>query len=366
MPDASLMKSLNRSELIEWVIDSLDRRVGEGLSARQRHQLQQALFKSLDTTLCEDELPQARQVTILLTDLRGFTAVAEQYPPHLVVKMLNHYFTRMCEIVFRHGGFVDKFMGDAVMVVFGLPDYRQDDLQRAIACAVEMQHAMLEVNERMSEQGYPRLYMGVGINTGEVVVGRLGSDLHHEYTIIGDSVNLAFRIEAYSLRGQVLLSEHSRHLAESYIDCGPPNQVELKGKEKPMNLYELLATYRPHYLAVPRVESRRSPRILVDFPISFQTLKEKTVVRTQHQGRAVDLSYNGLHAYLPMQLRTLSDIRITLSTSLMSRHNRYIYAKVLDAKQEEGGWLCRMEFTRIDEEGQAAIKSFIDQAVALR
>jgi adenylate cyclase len=360
------MKSLTRAELIKWVIDSLGSKIGRDLTARQRHRLQQVLFKSLDPTLSSNEHPQTRQVSILLTDLRGFTAVAEQYPPNLVITVLNQYLTHMCEIVFRHGGLVDKFMGDAIMVVFGLPEYRQDDLQRAIACAVEMQRAMLDLNQQMSEQGYPRLYMGVGINTGEVVVGRLGSDLHHEYTIIGDEVNLAFRIEAYSLRGQILLSEHSHHLAESYIDCAPPNQVELKGKAHPMNLYELYATYRPHYLEVPRIESRRSPRVPVDFPISFQTLKEKTIARTRHQGRAVDLSYYGLHAYLPVKLRNMSDIRITLSTSLMSSMNRYIYAKVLDAKQQDEGWLCRMEFTRIDDEGQATIKNYIDQAVALR
>lgn len=360
------MNNLKRSELIHWVIDSLGNKIEHGLSARQRHQLQQVLFKSLDSTLCDNTKPQSRQVTILLTDLRGFTAVAEQYPPHLVVDMLNHYFTRMCEIVFRYGGLVDKFMGDAIMVVFGLPEYRHDDLERAIACAVEMQRAMLEVNDRISERGYPSLYMGVGINTGEVVVGRLGSDLHHEYTVIGDEVNLAFRIEAYSLRGQILLSEHSRHLAERYIECGPPNQVELKGKEKPMNLYELRSTQRPHYMEVPRVEARRSPRIPVDFPISFQTLMDKTITRKHHQGRAVDLSYYGLHAYLPMKLRSLSDIRITLSTSLMSKQNSYIYAKVLDAQKDDGGWLCRMEFTRIDDQGQAAIKHYIDQVVALR
>jgi adenylate cyclase len=360
------MKSLNRADLINWIIDSLGSKIGSDLTARQRHRLQQVLFKSLDPTLSSNEQPQTRQVSILLTDLRGFTAVAAQYPPNLVITVLNQYFTRMCEIVFRYGGLVDKFMGDAIMVVFGLPKYRPDDLDRAIACAVEMQRAMLELNEKMSEQGYPKLYMGVGINTGEVVVGRLGSDLHHEYTIIGDEVNLAFRIEAYSLRGQVLLSEHSYHLAESYIDCSRPNQVELKGIAHPMNLYELYATYRPHYLEVPRVEFRRSPRVAVDFPISFQTLKEKTILRTRHQGQAVDLSYYGLHAYLPVKLRSHSDIRITLSTSLMSSMNRYIYAKVLDTKQQDDGWLCRMEFTRIDDEGQAAIKNYIDQAVALR
>jgi adenylate cyclase len=324
------------------------------------------LFKSLDSTLYKYEQPQNREVTILLTDLRGFTAVAAQYPPHLVFRILNYYFSSMCEIVFRYGGLIDKFMGDAIMVVFGLPEFRRDDLERAIACAVDMQCAMLELNKHMNEQGYPLLYMGAGINTGEVVVGRLGSDLHHEYTVIGNEVNLTFRIEAYSLRGQILLSEQSQNLAKSFIEYGAPNQVELKGKAKPMRLYELRATWRPHYMAVPRIEARRSPRVPVDFPISFQTLRDKAVMRTRHKGRAVDLSYYGLHAYLPMKLRTLSDIRISLSTSLMSRKSSYIYAKVLEAKQEEDGWLCRMEFTRIDDEGQAAIKGFIDRVVALR
>jgi adenylate cyclase len=360
------MQNLNRSELINWVIESLDSKIKKGISPKQRHQLQQALYKTLDSTLCNHEQPQNREVTILLADLRGFTAIAAQYPPHLVIRILNDYFSSMCEIVFRYGGLIDKFMGDAIMAVFGLPEFRQDDLERAIACAVEMQCAMQELNKRMDERGYPRLYMGAGINTGEVVAGRLGSDLHHEYTIIGDEVNLVFRIEAYSLRGQILLSEQSQHLATSFIEYGPPNQVELKGKAKPMKLYELRATRRPHYMAVPRVEARRSPRIPVDFPISFQTLRDKAVTRTLHKGRAVDLSYYGLHAYLPMQLRTLSDIRISLSTSLMNRKSSYIYAKVLEAKQEENGWLCRMEFTRIDDEGQAAIKGFIDRVVALR
>jgi len=119
------MNRLNRSELIYKVIDSLSTKIEHGLSTRQRQQLQQALFKSLDSALCENVEPETRQVTILLTDLRGFTAVAEQYPPHLVMDMLNHYFTRTCEIVFRYGGYIDKFIGDAIMVVFGLPEYRR-------------------------------------------------------------------------------------------------------------------------------------------------------------------------------------------------------------------------------------------------
>lgn len=356
---------MKQAEEIERIIDTVGDVLETQLSPIQKSRLHQALIKTLD--LPEGgKKPQTKQVTILLSDLRGFTALSENYPPDIVIEILNFYFSRMCEIIFRFGGSIDKFMGDSIMALFGLSEQRDDDLERAIACAVEMQRSMQSINSENVKHGHPRLFMGIGINTGHVVAGNLGSELHHEYTVIGDEVNLASRIEAYSLRGQILLSEHSRELAKDYIECTEPNQVLVKGKQIPVNLYELLATSRPKQLEVPRVESRRSPRIEVDFPLSFQPLKGKSVSPTSFAGRAVDLSYNGLQALLPIQLQTLSDIRITLYTSLMSEQSSHIYAKILDHEKQGDDWLSRMEFTGIDDAGQAAIKDYIDQAVSRR
>jgi adenylate cyclase len=269
----------------------------------------------------------------------------------------------MCEIIYNFGGSIDKFMGDSIMALFGLAERKEDDLQRAIACAVEMQRAMLHINSEISKHGYPRLFMGIGINTGRVVAGHLGSELHHEYTVIGNEVNLASRIEAYSLRGQILLSERVREMARDYIETASPNQVLVKGKQNPVLLYELLSTNYPRHLEVPRVESRRSPRIEVDFPIAFHTLQNKIASEKSFSGRAVDLSYNGLQADLPIELDILSDIQITLYTSLMSEQSSHIYAKILDCEKHDGSWLSRMEFTGIDDTGQAAIKNYIDQSI---
>jgi adenylate cyclase len=137
----------------------------------------------------------------------------------------------------------------------------------------------------------------------------------------------------------------------------------VKGKHVPVSLYELYSTSQPRHLEVPRVESRRSPRIEVDFPIAFHTLENKIVSDRSFAGRAVDLSYNGLQADLPIELDILSDIQITLYASLMSEQSCYIYAKILDCEKRDGSWLSRMEFTGIDETGQAAIKNYIDQTI---
>lgn len=354
---------MKHAEEIERIIDTVGKTLDSQLSSNERIHLHQALMKSLDETPAGGNRPQYKQVTILLSDLRGFTAIAERYPPETVIKVLNLYFSRMCEIIFSFGGSIDKFMGDSILALFGLTERKEDDLERAIACAVEMQRAMLEINSENNKHGYPRLFMGIGINTGEVVAGHLGSELHHEYTVIGDEVNLASRIEAYSLRGQILLSERVREMAQAYIETSPPNHVMVKGKQVPVSLYELLSTHRPRHMEVPRVESRRSPRIEVDFPIAFHTLQNKVVSDNSYSGRAVDLSYNGLQANLPVELEILSDIQITLYTSLMSEQSSHIYAKILDCEKHDGNWLSRMEFTGIDDTGQAAIKNYIDQTI---
>lgn len=352
----------NHAELIESFVKVVAQTFkGEFTPPKQAH-LRQELLKKFTP---QHATPVSKKVTILLSDLRGFTAMAEQYPATTIIRILNLYFSRMSEIIFRYGGTIDKFMGDSIMTIFGMPEARTDDLERAIACAVEMQRSMLEVNSLNTEHGYPRLFMGIGINTGNVVVGNLGSELHCEHTVIGDEVNLVSRIEAFSLRGQILLSEHSYELAQGYIECGQCNQAKIKGKHHPVNFYELFATMRPRYLEVPRVEARKSPRIPVDFPLRFSLLSDRQVAQNSYEGTAVDLSYHGLQAHLPIELEAFSDLRIELSTSLMLNNPNHIYAKVLRTQPEKSGWLSRMEFTTIDDMGQETIKSYIDQSIAL-
>lgn len=306
---------------------------------------------------------ESKLLTILFSDIRGFTSIAENYPAMRVVDMLNRYLSRMCQIIIHHGGTIDKFMGDSIMVLFGAPVGKEDDVERAIACAVEMQIAMSGVNAQNRKQRMPEIFMGIGINTGSVVAGPLGSELHSEYTVIGDEVNLTSRIEAQSLRGQILISESTYLLARDFVEVGKPNHVHVKGKRDPVRLYELLATHRPGLLQVPRREERKSPRILVEMPFSFQLLDGKHISDRRWHGRVLDLGYYGFLAWTPAYLPPHSEVRVSLATHPLEPATRQCYARVLHCKSDKEGYRVSMEFSSIDDTSLRAIKHFVDSMV---
>ena len=174
-----------------------------------------------------------REATILFADLRGFSAIAEKYPPEVVLGVLSSCFGLMTEIIVRHYGTIDKFMGDAIMVVFhGENPSPRDHVQRALLCAVEMQIAMTELRGQHRQDGLPEVYLGIGISTGTVMAGLIGSAAYRAYTVIGEEVNLAARIEAFSLRGQVLMSEATYAHCGDFVQTGEPMEVYVKGPQR--------------------------------------------------------------------------------------------------------------------------------------
>jgi len=357
------MHNIQKERLIRSLLDILP--APAEATEVDAENLRQRISDAVDDAVSTSQEVDSRRVTILLSDLRGFTQVAEKYTALEMVEALNRYFARMSEIIIRWGGTIDKFMGDAIMALFGAPKQRPDDIEAALACAIEMQLAMKEINQANAAMGMAPLYMGIGINTGEVVAGNLGSALHSEYTVIGDQVNLASRVEAHSLRGQILLSENTWQLAREYISIGDVNEVRVKGKKGMVRMYELLATRRPHRLAAPRREIRNSPRVEVETPFTFQRLDGKSVLPQEHHGRMVDLSYGGMYMVSPVAIEPFADIRITLSLSILGSDLADIYAKVLRVNPVNEGLECRVEFTSMDPQAALGIKEFVDSIVEL-
>jgi len=301
---------------------------------------------------------QTREVTILIADLRGFTAIASEFPSGTVVQMLNPVFVCMSEVVFKHGGTIDHFMGDAIMVLFGAIHKRDDDVARALACAVEMQARMQQLNIEHSARALPELFMGIGINTGEVMAGVFGSDVYSEYTVIGDEVNLASRIEAFSLRGQVLISESTFDRCRDYVETGEPMGVHVKGKAGTINVREVLSIPTKG-LRVPRQEIRRSHRVDVDLPFEYQQIRAGIVIPEAHYGRILDIGYYGLLVELARPLPLMDEVKLSFDLPHVTFVAENIYAKVVNQKSRDGRNFTGLEFTSVPPKVNAKIQLFV-------
>ena len=182
------------------------------------------------------------QVTILFTDIRSFTSISEKMDAQALVGLLNEYFTDMVGIVMQEEGVVDKYIGDAIMAVFGAPVPKPNDAVNAVRAAVRMRHALRKLNERLAERGLAPLRTGIGIHTGEVVAGNIGSEARMEYTVIGDAVNLASRLESSTkeLGTDVLISEDTNALLDNELETKAVREITVKGRAKPVIVYEVI------------------------------------------------------------------------------------------------------------------------------
>ena len=184
------------------------------------------------------------EITILFCDIREFTSLSENLPPEEVVRILNRYFSFMVEVIFAYGGTLDKFMGDGIMAFFGAPRPDPEHARNACLAALAMQLELRRLNLVMEWEGIPPLSIGVGINTGEAVVGNIGTDRRMEYTAIGDHVNLASRLEVLNkeFKTGVIISEFTLERAGSFAvrDLG---EVDIRGKREPIRIYELIDTH---------------------------------------------------------------------------------------------------------------------------
>lgn len=212
----------------EFIKSTFERYVSKELAAN-------LLKRKDDIKLGGDEVT----VSILFSDIRRFTTLAERLPPAQVVELLNTYFSRMIHVVNKHGGIVDKLMGDSVMALFGVPFATQNDTHNAVKCAVDMQREVILFNRERKGQGLPVLEMGIGINTGKVIAGNIGSAERMEYTVIGDNVNIAARLQGIASPGQVLVSDATYNQVKDAVMATHLEPTALKGKRIPVGVYRI-------------------------------------------------------------------------------------------------------------------------------
>ncbi len=181
----------------------------------------------------------SQTITILFADIRGFTRISEHAPPEKIVSLLNRYFSAMTDIIFAHGGTLDKYLGDGLMALFGAPTATPEDASNALNAAVAMQRRLLGINQELRAEGLSEIGVGMGLHTGEVIVGYIGSERRSEYTAIGDTVNTSSRLESNARGGEILLSDATAKAAHSRYKLKPREPITVKNREQPVILWEV-------------------------------------------------------------------------------------------------------------------------------
>ena len=181
-----------------------------------------------------------REVTVLFSDIRGFTALSETMPPGEMATLLTDYFTEMVECVFRNEGTLDKFIGDSVMAQWGAPIGSREDPDKAMQAAIEMMQELDKLNEKWRSEGRPELHIGIGLNFGEAFAGNIGSERRLEYTVIGDTVNTASRLCSAAGAREILISEEMKRALSMNVELASCPPMELKGKSQPVPVYRVL------------------------------------------------------------------------------------------------------------------------------
>lgn len=276
---------------------------------------------------------ERRQVTLLMADLRGFTSLASTLAPEQVIAILNRYLGGMTEAITPYQGTINEFIGDLILVIFGAPVWHADHAERAVACAVAMQRAMAAVNAGQRQAGLPDVEMGIGIHTGEVVVGNIGSHKRAKYGVVGDPVNLASRIESYTIGGQILISEATRQAVGPVLTMTKHLEVDAKGLAQPMSVYDVRGIGGVYDLTLPEY-----PEVLVPLPaavpVRYVALEGKYLGDAVREGTLVKLSPKSGELCTDSPVPLWSDLKIELTEVRGQESPGALYAKVLRSLAE--------------------------------
>src|SRR5215467_3397570 len=295
-----------------------------------------------------------RKVTILLSDVRGFTALAECLEPQEVMTFLNHYLEAMVDVILAYRGTIIEILGDGLLVLFGAPLTRDDDAERAIACALAMQLRTEDTNIRHRQAGLPDVEMGIGIHTGEVVVGNIGSQQRTKYGVVGSAVNLTGRIESYTTGGQILISPTTYAETAALLTVSHQMTVAPKGVAAPLTLYAVSGLRGAYALDLPT-----QTEALVSLPqaldVRYTVLEGKFAGSTMYGGRVVKLATRMDELNLDQPVTAFSNLKLHLLRPTGEVVPGELFAKVVETRPEDAARAV-VRFTSLPE----AARMFLD------
>jgi adenylate cyclase len=336
-------------------------------SLRQRDFIRETFGRYLSNEVVEELLGspgglemggEIREVTFLVSDLRGFTALSARLSPQEVINILNRCLERMVGIIARYRGTVNEIEGDGILAFFGAPLVGSDDEQRAVACAIEMQNAVVEINTEQRRLNLPELAMGIGINSGEVVVGNIGSKERAKYSAIGSPINTAYRVESYTVGGQILISPTTYAKVKPWVHVQGRMEVQFKGLDHSVTLYDVAGIGGTYQVSLP--EKAVVPFIKLEPPVSITCypLEGKTVSGASISGRITRFGESAVEVSMEERVAVHANLKVLLAAE-EGPGLAEGYAKVVSIEPPEASssqYRVRLEFTWLPED----VKAFLE------
>ena len=353
----------SRSKMLKTILDVSEERL------RLVNFIRDTFGRYLSSKVVDEilESPQGQKIggsrkiiTVLMSDLRGFTSLSESKEPGEMVGLLNQYLEKMSIIIQKYDGIIDEIIGDALLVVFGAPESHVDDPERAIACAIEMQNELGNLNIEIEEQGYPSLEMGIGINTGSVIVGNIGSKLRMKYGIVGAAVNTAARIESNSIGGQVLIGESTYKQVVDKIKKDSPKNVMMKGMKQPLVFYSVNSIKAGFDVALKSPIIKKNT-LGIKLPFQCWTIKDKKIDVIPIMGETISINDHEIEAKISSSLETFTDLKIRFDFCLDAHCFEDIYAKIISSKKERKKDQKLLRITSMGQQDKDLLKKWMEQ-----
>jgi len=329
--------------------------------------IRSTLQRYLSPTIVDDLVKHNRELklggerlecSILFTDICSFTTISEQKSPEDIVMMLNEYFSAMAEIIFHYQGTLDKFIGDAIMAVFGAPLVSFDCHMNSVACGVAMLEKLKEIQEKWRSEGKEFFQMRVGINTGPVVAGNIGSSKRMDYTVIGDTVNLASRLESNAQPGTILISGYTYEKVKDFVNADRLDPIKVKGK------VELIEIYRVNGIDHKKFKEIKSSRKFVRVDVSINTTFVNIEEQEKYPGVVLNVSQGGVLLGTKDQLVIGDFVKLSFSLSesisIQEIEGKVVFSQKTGSQDKGAFYHLGVEFSRVTEDNLRGIITFLD------
>ena len=298
---------------------------------------------------------EAREISLIMSDLRGFTALTSNRKPEEVINFLNRYLGKMVDILMEYRGIIDEIIGDGILAFFGAPEPMEDHAASAVACALKMQAAMEEVNEENEAEGLPRLEMGVAVNTGEVIVGNIGSEKRSKYGAVGLQVNFTGRAESFAVGGQVLVTKATYEELSDILRVRKVLKVEMKGMSGKVELYDITGIGEPYNVYLPENEETLvAVREMIN--VEVYRLDEKVVTESGTTARITHISSSSAIIVLHEKLTQWENVRLQLLNNQLAPVSGKVYAKVVSVARVDDNHEAEVHFTSVSPEAEKVFR----------